>query len=64
MLIFCILNSDCLLRTFKLKFLLFQKVRLIIFNTINIPVMHYLRYKSLKLSTRTPVGNVSYLMRD
>ena len=24
----------------------------------------YLRYKSLKLSTRTPVGNVSYLIRD
>ena len=24
----------------------------------------YLRYKSLKLSTRTPVGNVSYLMRN
>ena len=26
--------------------------------------LHYLRYKSLKLSTRTPVGNVSYLIRD
>ena len=24
----------------------------------------YLRYKSLKLSTRTPVGNVFYLIRD
>ena len=39
---FCILNSDYLLRTFELKFLLFQKVRLIIFNTINIPIILYL----------------------
>ena len=35
MLNFCILNSDYLLRTFELKSLLFQKVRLIIFKTIN-----------------------------
>ena len=26
--------------------------------------LHLLRYKSLKLSTRTSVGNVSYLMSD
>ena len=26
--------------------------------------LHLLRYKSLKLSTRTPVGNVSYFIRD
>ena len=26
--------------------------------------LHYLRYESLKLSTRTPVGSVSYLIRD
>ena len=39
MLIFCILNSDYLLRIFELKFLLFQKVRLIIFIIINIPII-------------------------
>ena len=26
--------------------------------------LHYLRYESLKLSTRTPVDNISYLIRD
>ena len=36
MLNFCILNSDYLLRTFELKFWLFQKVRLIIFKTVKI----------------------------
>ena len=31
-------------------------------NSLNIWIhLHYLRYKSLKLSTRTPVNNVSYL---
>ena len=34
-------------------------------NSLNIWIqLHYLRYKSLKLSTRTPVDNVSYLKRD
>ena len=34
-------------------------------NSLNLnSICIYLRYKSLKLSTRTPVRNVSYLIRD
>ena len=34
-------------------------------NSLNIWIqLHYLRYKSLKLSTRTPVDNISYLIHD
>ena len=36
---FCMFNSGYLLKTFELKFFLLQKVRLIIFKTINILII-------------------------
>ena len=46
----------------KASFLLQQDYKFLNLN-LNL-ICIYLRYKSLKLSTRTPDGNVSYLIRD